>query len=53
MDEDDFACRDFAEAEANVDEPLVDDELHDFGLVREGVQEAGRRGVPSPASRAP
>ena len=37
----DFACRDFAKAEAFVDKPLVDDELRDFGLVREGVQEAG------------
>ena len=28
-------------AEAFVDEPLVNDELHDFGPVREGVREAG------------
>ena len=41
VDEDDFACRDFAKGEAFVDKPLVDDELDDFGLVREDVQEAG------------
>ena len=41
VDEDDFACRDFAKAEAFVDEPPVDDELHDLGPVREGVREAG------------
>ena len=37
MDEDDFACGDLTKAEAFVNEPLVDDELHDFGLVYEGV----------------
>ena len=58
VDEDDFACRDFATAEACVDEPLVDDELRDFGLVREGVREAGfvlfvlQLGFSSPASQA-
>ena len=36
VDDDAFACRDFAKAEA-----FVDDEIHDFGLVREGVREAG------------
>ena len=41
LDEDDFACRDSAKAEASVDEPLVDDELHDFGPVRDGIREAG------------
>ena len=30
VDEDDFSRRGFAKAEAFVDEPLVDDELHDF-----------------------
>ena len=41
VDENDFACRDSAKAEAFVDEPLVDDEPHDLGRVREGVREAG------------
>ena len=41
VDEDDFACWDYAKAEAFVDEPLVDNELDDFGPVREGVLEAG------------
>ena len=30
VDEDDFACWGFTKAEVSVDEPLVDDELHDF-----------------------
>ena len=41
VDEDDFACQNFAKAKASVDEPLVDDELHNFGPVRESVWEAG------------
>ena len=41
VDEDDFACGDSSKAEAFVDEPLVDNELHDFGPVCEGVREAG------------
>ena len=39
--EDDFACGDSSKAEAFVEEPLVDNKLHDFGLVRGGVREAG------------
>ena len=41
VDEDDFACGDPSKAEAFVNEPLVDNELHDFGPVCEGVWEAG------------
>ena len=37
----DLACRDFAKAVALVDEPLVDDQLYDFGLVSECFLQAG------------
>ena len=58
VDEDDFTCGDPSKAEAFVDEPLVDNELHDFGPVCEGVWEAGFAffvfllGVPSQAAQA-
>ena len=41
MDEDSFACGDFAKAEAFVDKPLVDDKLHGFGLVTESFLQVG------------
>ena len=41
MDEDSFACGDFANAEAFVDKPLVDDKLHGFGLVTESFLQVG------------
>ena len=41
VDEDDLSCGDFSKAEAFVDEPLVNDELHDFDPVCVGVWEAG------------
>ena len=41
VDEDDVACGDSSKAEAFVDEPPVDNMLHDFGPVYEGVREAG------------
>ena len=34
-----FSCRCFAETEASVDEPLVDDQSHGFGLVLESFLE--------------
>ena len=34
VDEDDFSSRGFAKVEALVDNPLVDDQLHDFGHVK-------------------
>ena len=41
VDEDDFSCCRFAETEAFVDEPLVDDQSHDSGLVRESFLKVG------------
>ena len=41
VDGDDLACVDFVKAKAFVDEPPVDDQLRDFGLVREGFGQAG------------
>ena len=34
VDEDDFSSGGFAKVEALVDDPLVDDQLHDFGHVK-------------------
>ena len=41
VDEDDFSCCCPAETEASVDEPLVDDQSHGFGLVRESFLKVG------------
>ena len=40
-DQNDFAGLDFAKAAALIDKPLVDDQLHNFGLVRESFCQAG------------
>ena len=40
VDEDDLAGLDFAKAEARVDKPLLDDQLHVSGLVRESFRQA-------------
>ena len=37
----DFVCVNLAKAKDFVDEPLVDDQLRDFGLVRDGFSQAG------------
>ena len=50
VDGDDLACEDFVKAKAFVDEPPVDDQLRDFGLVREGFGQAGFLS-PRPLSR--
>ena len=39
--DDDFVYVNLAKAKDFVDEPLVDDQLRDFGLVRDGFSQAG------------
>ena len=39
VDEDDFTRQSFANADAVVNEPLVDDQVLDFGLVGEEAQD--------------
>ena len=41
VDEDDLTRESLTKAEALVDEPFVDSQLHEFGVVSEGFFEAG------------